>query len=66
MEKLPFFYFPPLLITILFKGYFNCFKELIKLRLISVGYRTKKDEKKNSGKLLTDLKISRTGMTVYT
>lgn len=38
-----------MLITILSKGFINCFKELIKLRLMRVDYRTKRDEKKNSG-----------------
>lgn len=65
MKKLSFFYFLPLLITILFKGFLNCFKELIKLRLMSVDYKTKRDEKKNSGKLLTYLEISRARMTIY-
>lgn len=67
MKKLSFFfYFLPLLITILFKGFINCFKELIKLRLIRVDYRTKRDEKKNYRKLLPYLRISRARMTIYT
>lgn len=33
---------------------------------MSVDYRTKRDKKKNSGKLLKYLKISRARMTIYT